>query len=353
MKRSSLSFYSAVMTSCLTLASFTAPSILNAAEDALTLAPPPSSEPEGLAIKVVPHPDHSVLLKSTSPELEANKRLVYDLWRSVVNAGHVELADKYLAPNYIQHNPTANTGREAFKEIFAQIIPRQETIPDEIQDPLVTIVAEGDYVVMAFVSEYPEADGSGDTYTSTHFDLFRIEGGLIAEHWDSAQIPKGVFPAAPEDGGPLPVVGVHGIAQHAMLANDDVVLANNKRLVFDTWRHIPEAGREEMAELYLDPIYIQHNPNATTGRGGFVEYFSKRPESEIEIYLEDPMIAILAEGNLVIQALEEEKINPNTGEIYNVAWFDMFRVENGRLFEHWDTASKGELPALMQEALEE
>lgn len=52
---------------------------------------------------------------------------------------------------------------------------------------MVTIVAEGDYVVLAFVTEYPEPDGSG-TYTSTHFDMFRIENGVIAEHWDSIQI---------------------------------------------------------------------------------------------------------------------------------------------------------------------
>ena len=134
-----------------------------------------------------------------------------------------------------------------------------------------------------------------------------------------------------------------------MIYNDDPQLFANKRLAFDVWRHIPEAGREELAELYLDPIYIQHNSNAATGRDGFKEYFSMRPDSAIETTLEDPLVAIVAEGDLVVQVLQEERPHPNKPrEIYYVAWFDMFRMKDGRIIEHWDTASKGELPAAMQ-----
>ena len=124
----------------------------------------------------------------------------------------------------------------------------------------------------------------------------------------------------------------------------------NKRLVFDLWRQLPEAGREEIAELYVDPIYIQHNPNAATGRDGMVEYFSQRPDTPIDTFLEDPLVAMVAEGDLVVQVLQEERPDPvNPDEIYYVAWFDMFRIEDGLLVEHWDTASKGELPAIMQQ----
>lgn len=329
----------------LTMALMTVP----AAEAQHSLAPPPAFTEGPGAVPVVPHPDPLSLLHSDDPKLAANKRLVYDMWRTILNGGHVEEADRFLTEDYMQHNPTAPTGRAAFKEIFSSFVERKEEVPETVQDPLVTILAEGDYVVMAFVTHYPEPDGSGETYTSTHFDLFRIENGKIAEHWDSVKLSKGVFPPAPEDGGPLPVVGIKGEAQLAILANEDPALANNKRLVFDTWRHIPEAGREELAELYLDPIYIQHNPNATTGRAGFVEYFSKRPDSAIDPFLEDPLVAMVAEGDLVVQVLQEERPNPNKpDELYYVAWFDMFRVRDGRLVEHWDTASKGELPAVMQ-----
>lgn len=314
-----------------------------------SMAPPPAATVFGQPVPVTAHRDHTFLLDNPDPQLRANKRLAYDMWRTILNAGQVEAADRYLAESYIQHNPTAPTGRDAFKQIFSSFVPRQETVPETIQNPVVTILAEGDLVVMAFVTEYPEPDGSG-TYTSTHFDMFRIESGRIAEHWDSIQIRAGQDTPDFGNGGPVPVVGTQGLAQLDMLVNDDPRLFANKRLAFDLWRQIPEAGREELADIYLDPIYIQHNPNAATGRDGFKEYFAMRPDSSIDTTLEDPLVAIVAEGDLVVQVLQEERPHPNKpGVIYHVAWFDMFRISGGRVIEHWDTASKGELPAVMQQ----
>lgn len=319
------------------------------AEAPQTLAPPYAPLVEGEPVPVTPHPDPESLLESDDPQLAANKRLAYDMWRTILNAGHVEAADIYLKEDYIQHNVTAPTGREAFKEIFSSFVERQEEIPETVQDPIVTIMAEGDYVVMAFVTEYEEPDGSG-TYTSTHFDMFRIEDGQIAEHWDSVQRTAGQVPPEPEDGGPVPVEGLSGPEQMAMLRSDDPVLAANKRLIFDLWRNLPDAGREELAPLYVDPIYIQHNPNAATGRDGMVEYFTNRPDAAINTWLERPMVAMLAEGDLVLLVQKEARPDPNKpGEIYYLPWFDLFRIENGRAAEHWDTAHKGELPAVMQD----
>ena len=48
--------------------------------------------------------------------------------------------------------------------------------------PLIHLMAEGDYVTTAFVR--PERDANGETYYTSWFDLYRIESGKIAEHWD-------------------------------------------------------------------------------------------------------------------------------------------------------------------------
>src|SRR5215831_10523152 len=64
--------------------------------------------------------DQEKLLASADPKLAANKRLVYDFWREVFEAGHMELAEKYMAESYIQHNPNVPTGRAAFVEFFAR-----------------------------------------------------------------------------------------------------------------------------------------------------------------------------------------------------------------------------------------
>ena len=53
--------------------------------------------------------------------------------------------------------------------------------------PLVAIVADGDYVVLAFARENADPADSAKKYTTTWFDMFRVQDGKIAEHWDPAQ----------------------------------------------------------------------------------------------------------------------------------------------------------------------
>jgi predicted SnoaL-like aldol condensation-catalyzing enzyme len=136
-------------------------------------------------VPVTPNPDHEQLLASSDPQLAANKKLVYDFWREVFEGGHVELAENYLAESYIQHNPMVPTGREGFVQFFSQFA-QPKPIQDKVQMPLVNIVAEGDYVVLSFVSEVEDPNNAGQKYTTTWFDMFRIEDGKIAEHWDAA-----------------------------------------------------------------------------------------------------------------------------------------------------------------------
>ena len=129
--------------------------------------------------------DQAAMLASADAKLAANKKLVYDFWRDVFEGGHMELADKYMAESYIQHNPMVPTGRAAFVEAFSK---RVKPVPVEprIKAPLVAIAAEADLVVLSFVREYDDPKEPGKKYTTTWFDMFRIENGKIAEHWDPA-----------------------------------------------------------------------------------------------------------------------------------------------------------------------
>ena len=129
--------------------------------------------------------DQEKLLASADPKLAANKRLVYDFWREVFEGAHMELADKYMAESYIQHNPNVPTGRAAFVEFF-QRVRKPAPIEPRIKAPLVAVVAEGDLVVLSFAREHADPKDAGKKYTTTWFDMFRIENGKIAEHWDPA-----------------------------------------------------------------------------------------------------------------------------------------------------------------------
>lgn len=135
-------------------------------------------------IAVTANTDHAAILVRKDSKLSANKKLVYDFWREVFEAGHMELAPKYMTESYIQHNPNVATGRQAFIDFFSQF-KKPQAIADKVIAPLVSITAEGNLVTLAFVKEYKDPKDPTKTYTTTWFDMFRIENGKIAEHWDN------------------------------------------------------------------------------------------------------------------------------------------------------------------------
>jgi len=125
--------------------------------------------------------DHAALLASPDAQLAANKRLVYDMYRIVLQAGLWQRAGEFIREDYVQHNPNAGQGLAGVQDYIRKTRP-QRPIADKLELPLINLIAERDMVMTAFVR--PEKDPTGETYYSTWFDLYRIEGGKIAEHWD-------------------------------------------------------------------------------------------------------------------------------------------------------------------------
>ena len=129
----------------------------------------------------------AALLADSNPKLAANKKLVFDMWRALIQGGHTELAEQYFRKDYIQHNPNVATGRDAMVAFMKSTRP-VKPIADSISFPLITLMAEGNLVLVATVSHQDDPEKPGQKYAGTHFDLFRIQDGKIAEHWDS--VPK-------------------------------------------------------------------------------------------------------------------------------------------------------------------
>jgi predicted SnoaL-like aldol condensation-catalyzing enzyme len=123
------------------------------------------------------------MLYSKDPKLAENKKLAYDFWREILEAGHIEFASKYMIESYIQHNPNIPTGRQVIIDYFTKYVKPQPVI-DTIKAPLIAIVAEGDLVVLTFKQVRPDPKEKGKDYTTTWFDMLRVENGKIAEHWD-------------------------------------------------------------------------------------------------------------------------------------------------------------------------
>jgi len=214
---------------------------------------------------------------------QANMTLVDEWWRTVLMAGHSEMADQFMAEDYTQHNPNINTGRAGL--LAAPFMQREPgDSPAEITPAPVVRFAKGPYVV--FVWERQGMDDQGAPYTYNFFDLVRVENGMVQEHWDS--VWKTSTEAVDRGIGPRPVVPSNTPEEQA--AED---IANRE------FKDILQYGHVELAPEVMAEGYIQHNPNVPTGRDGFVEFFSRfaQPEPIMDAWKDEPEL-ILTSGDL-------------------------------------------------------
>src|SRR5207237_4029728 len=116
---------------------------------------------------VVGASDPEALFHSSDPKLDANKQAAYHIVRDLLEAGHWELAEKYLTERYIQHNPNAASGRDGVVKYFTAVRKvKPVPIPEKMKTKVVAVVAEDALVVVAYGHELHEA-------TATWLDLCR------------------------------------------------------------------------------------------------------------------------------------------------------------------------------------
>ena len=130
------------------------------------------------------------LLASKDPQLAANKKLVWDMWRTFLQGGDINSADRFLAPEYHQHNPNAASGLKGVVVFFTQVMKVKKTDNcGALTAPVVAVIAEGDYVtVMTATKETDDPNNPGKKYNTTWFDTWRFVDGKADEHWDPATI---------------------------------------------------------------------------------------------------------------------------------------------------------------------
>jgi predicted SnoaL-like aldol condensation-catalyzing enzyme len=105
---------------------------------------------------------------------QRNKALVLEAMTSLFQRHDASSVERLYAPDYIQHNPEIPQGRDALRALVAGLSPAVYYEPG-------LIVSEGDLVAI-----HGRIRGWADT-PQVVVDLFRVEGGRLAEHWDVLQ----------------------------------------------------------------------------------------------------------------------------------------------------------------------
>jgi predicted SnoaL-like aldol condensation-catalyzing enzyme len=112
-------------------------------------------------------------------DIEQNKQTVVDFYTLSFNEKQPEEAvERYIGSQYIQHNPQAGDGPEAFIEFVKWFTGQFPELRVEIK----RTIAEGDLVMThGLLKTSPDDRGTAAA------DIFRLEDGKIVEHWDVLQ----------------------------------------------------------------------------------------------------------------------------------------------------------------------
>ena len=207
---------------------------------------------------------------------------------------------------YIQHNPQTHEGGEGLAALFKRLAKSSPRVN------IVRIFSDDDYV-------FAHTEYDFDT-SRIGFEIFRFEGELTVEHWDNIQLRKGPNPSG------------HSMVDGPTIAKDLDKTEHNRETVRSFVDDVLINGQHDKLEHYIDDeYYTEHNPRLGDDLSTLRSALSEPAANEGIIIKYDKIHRILAEGNFVLSVSE--------GSVNGVhsSFFDLFRVANGKLAEHWDT----------------
>lgn len=219
-------------------------------------------------------------------------------------------AEKLLADDYRQHNVAVPTGVAPILGFIPALKESGITIT------IHRVIAEGNLVVVHATYENAVAFGAE---TLVAFDVFRVEDGMVVEHWDNLQ------PLVSQ------TASGNGMTDGETDVRDHERTAANKALIENFIRDVLQGQAPDRITDYVSTeSYVQHNPLIANGLDGLGAGLTALAEAgQAMSYTRTPII--VAEGNFVFSASEGLMGSVPT------AFFDLFRIEDGKIVEHWDT----------------
>ena len=224
-------------------------------------------------------------------------------------SGDTAKAASLLAEGYIQHNLAYGTGRDA----FVGSVQYLASAPVKTKVENIRAFEDGDKVFLQTVYNFA---GAGEQVA---FDIFRFDGlGKIAEHWDNLAAK-----AEPNPSGHTQIDGT-------MEIKDIDKTEANRELVKNFLHDVMQGKAPEKTPDYFDgDTYIQHNTGIADGLSGLGTALAALAEQGIQM-IYDQTHQVLAQGNFVLAVSEGTFGGAPT------SYYDLWRVENGKIAEHWD-----------------
>jgi predicted SnoaL-like aldol condensation-catalyzing enzyme len=124
-----------------------------------------------------------------------------------------------------------------------------------------------------------------------------------------------------------------GLAQ--MTYADEALTARNKTLVRDFYTTVFIDRQINSAPQFMDTDYIQHNSHVPTGLKGFMDTFRGRFAEKLPPDYKRELLNVVGDNDLVVVYVRQTWTGAD-GKHYEALGFDMFRVQNGKIAEHWD-----------------
>ena len=243
--------------------------------------------------------------------ISSRKEQVVNLLKSIETGDPAPIAS--IHPKlYIQHNLSAGDGLAGLGELLAQLPAGSARVATR------RVFEDGD-----FVFAHSEYDFFGP---KIGFDIFRFEDGKIVEHWDN-------FQETPGGANPSGRTMIDGPVEAEDLGQTEVSKSIVRAFVDDVLVH----GRMEKLAGYFDgDNYAQHNPQIGDGLSGLGKALQEMAQQGVSMQYERTHM-VLGQGNFVL-AVSEGRFGGK-----HVAFYDLFRISEGKIAEHWDTIE--EIPA--------
>ncbi len=224
----------------------------------------------------------------------SNKKLILDVYTKAFGQGDAQFAETVIAENYIQHNPMVKTGKAGFMEFLSLL--QQMPKPENPKQPIMRLLAEDNFVVVHSQLEFMGKE-------MATMELYRIESGMLVEHWDASEEIK--------DGKPM-VAGT-------LTIDEQEPTAANKRLIMNFVRQVLIEKQVEHSARFL-------------GQGLKALDFAADYDS-FQLH------RVVGEHNFVMTQSEATQ-----GSKHSVQ-YDLYRVSEGLIVEHW--AVNQEIPKEM------